>query len=810
MSVQTPIVQSSLGTPLMPFQLDNLSIKEKSEFAFGKQLAEYIMSTVGGGAGTSSYFTRRNVQWKTNRDYANGRINMQRFMDLMEFNGKDNYANLSWQCIKTVNRIVSGLVGRWMTRSEKISITATDTLSTKQKQEQYDQIEFVIDNLEKLKELQAASGVKLVPDEGLPADKEQLLLWKHQFQRIPEEIEFEMGTNDVLSACGWFDVLKEVMLHDSAEVAFVATYTWMDNEGVIHVEWLKPENCFYSYSNFPDFRDTAWRGYMRTMKISELRKKYGAEFGGKLSEEELCNIAKTAKDFQRYENLTWNIGWDTSYLRPYDEWNIDVLEFELKTLDSEYITKVTTKKNGSSILLKGRPKKKADNEEVIDDSKINIYRGVYAQSTQTMLEWGLKDNMIRPQDPKEMGNAEFSYSFYMVQNYDMTCLGVPEKIKEPADQMIIARLKIQQLVASMIPAGAAINWDALQNIDYGLGEGNKTIDVVKMQQQTGKLYYRGRDAEGNVIPVPIIEMQNTGFVGQMQALMELYHFHYGVMKDELGEDPNLLSQAIQPRVTAGNVEVSQQQAEYATDHYYSAYARCMEDTAKKVSCLLKTSVDAGARAYRHIVKEDVAQRIFNTKIQLLPDAIAIQKFELLMNKAMDTTPELSLFVDPMQLMRVAKEDVKLAEVLFRSGTKKMILWKQQTTAENTQATIDGQIKSAQEAEKAKQNTETLKGDIDIEKTKVAGEAQNRNAVITMVTSWLTPKTDGKVGEVPPQYQPLVNAVIDNIMVSAIASTEEQKNKILAQMQEARAAQQPPPEQEQQMQQPINNNPQVAA
>jgi len=64
--------------------------------------------------------------------------------------------------------------------------------------------------------------------------------------------------------------------------------------------------------------------------------------------------------------------------------------------------------------------------------------------------------------------------------------------------------------------------------------------------------------------------------------------------------------------------------------------------------------------------------------------------------------------------------------------------------------------------------------------------------------------------VPPQYQPLVNAVIDNIMVSAIASTEEQKKKILQQIQEAREEQQEPPEQEQQTEQPINQNPQEAA
>ena len=69
-----------------------------------------------------------------------------------------------------------------------------------------------------------------------------------QFQRLPEEIGYEMACNDVLAANGWFDTLKEKMLHDSAETGFVGTYTWMDDQGVIHVEWLKPENCFYSYS----------------------------------------------------------------------------------------------------------------------------------------------------------------------------------------------------------------------------------------------------------------------------------------------------------------------------------------------------------------------------------------------------------------------------------------------------------------------------------------------------------------------------------------------------------------------------------
>lgn len=798
---------NNVSQPLINFQLDKASIREKSQFSYGLRLAQYIESKINGGQ--SSYFWVRNQRWKTNRNYANGRINMSRFQDLMEFNGKINYLNLNWMPIHIVNRIVSGLVGRWMQRAEKISVTATDSLSTKEKQEQYEQLEFIVNNRRQLEKLQAESGVQLIPDnESIPADKDELRLWQAQFQRLPEEILYELGINDVLASNGWFDVLKEKMLHDSAEVGFVGTYTWMDDEGVIHVELLKPENCFYSYSSYPDFRDTTWRGYMNTIKISELRRRYGKEFHPEnpnaLSEEQLFQIAQTAKEYKLYDNITWATEWNVTFLRPYDEWNVDVLEFELKTVDSEKYTVVTTKKNKSTLIKKGTPKKKGDNEEVIEDSKINIYRGVYARANMLMLEWGLKQNMIRPQDPKELGNAEFSYSFYMVQNYDMTCLGVPEKIQEPADQMIIARLKIQQLVASMIPAGAAINWDAIQNINYGLGDANKSIDVVKMFEQTGKLYYRGRDAEGNPLPVPYVEMPNSGFYNQLRGLMELYNFHYQVMKDELGEDPNLITAAIQPRVTSENVAVSQQQADYATDYYYYAYKNCLADTAKKVSCLLKDSVVYGSKAYRNIVgEEDIEGRMFNTKIQMLPDAYELQKFEAMLNQAIATNQDLVLFVDPFQLMRMAKEDVKLAEIMFRNGQKKMLIHQQSVAMQNQEATIQGQIESAKVAEEEKRLTKEMEVDGDIKKSQVVAQSNNQTAVLNLVSALLKPSGEGgSGGNIPPDLKPLVNAVIENIMVGAVAQTEEQKQQIIQKIQAAQQEQLAA----QQQQQP----PQVAA
>ena len=86
-----------------------------------------------------------------------------------------------------------------------------------------------------------------------------------------------------------------------------------------------------------------------------------------------------------------------------------------------------------------------------------------------------------------------------------------------------------------------------------------------------------------------------------------------------------------------------------------------------------------------------------------------------------------MFVNPLQLMRIAKKDVKLAESAFRQGQKKMLIWKQQTAEQNQQATIEGQIKSAQAAEESKQKTESVKGEIDIQKVQILNPHVGRNA-----------------------------------------------------------------------------------
>lgn len=770
---------NSTGQALKAFQLTT-DVPSKSNFEYGKNVAQNIYGTI---YGNQSYFWIRNNRFRKNRQIANGKIDMSVFLDRLEMNGKNNYVNINWKSIIIGNTIVGRLVSSWMSRKEKVTVTAVDEASAMLKKMNADEAEFVFQNKEVLAQLQEESGIPIVsPDQFVAEDKDDLDRWVAEFNHLPEEIKYSLGCNNILEANGWNDVLKERILHDSAEVGLVGTYTWMDESGEVHVDWIRPENIIYSYSDFPDFRDTTYRGHISSMKISELRARYGKQNGGPLDEQQIFEIAQFCKEYQLTDKIKWMQDWNIAYLRPYDEWNIDLMNFEIRTLDSDGYTVTKTKKNGSTIIRKGKPEKLDDNQEYLEEKKWNIYEGVYCPVTKTMLKWGIKKNMIRPQDPKEIGNAEFSYSFYMYQNYDQRNVAVPEKIEEPIEQMILARLKIQQIVAKMVPAGASIDVDAMQELDLGLGDTVKPLDVQKIWEQTGKLYYRGRDAEGNRIPVPITELANSGFAPQLNALIQLYNFHYQILTQELGDDPSLAQQAAQPRVTSENIAASRQLANNATEYMYDAYIYVMEETCKKIACLLNKSVTYGAKKYADILKkEEVKDRNFVAKVQMLPTDLEVAKLEAMMNNAIASNPQLILYIDPFKITRIAKENVQLAELYFREGQKRYIRTEQEKAQRNSEQ--NAQIQQASMQAKAQ-------GDAMILDKQT--QAKQREIIIQGMFDLAKANIP-----MPVELKPLVAEMLQNIEMPLVMDNNQMEMAMQQQqMEEQQAAMQA---QEQQMQ-----------
>jgi len=735
---------------------------------------------------------------------------MGQFQDRLDFNGTVNYANINWACIKIASTTISRMVSQWMARNEKIDVEAVDLQSQKAKRKQADEAEMILANKDKLAMLNQQSGVPMTkPDQFIPEDKDDLDQWVLQFNQLPEEIKYEMGVNDIMEANGWTGVLKEKQLHDSAETGLIGTYTYMNEDGEIIVEWIKPENMIYSYSEYPDFRDTTWRGHVYTIKISELRAKYGKEFHPEnpnaLTEEQIFAFACTAREYQLYDKITWLDNWNVSIIRPYDEWNINAVRYQLRSLDTTGVTITKAKDIKSTFIKKGKTNKLKENQEYIEKKEWNIYEGVYLTDNNYLLEWGVKQNMVRPQDPKELGNAEFSYSFYMYQNYDMRNVAIPEKIEEPLDQMILARLKIQQLVAKMKPAGAAINIDAMQELDLGLASMTKPLEAQKIWEQSGNLYYRGRDAEGNPIPMPITELPNAGFANQLESLIKDYQFHYQVLKDELGKDVSLAEQAAQPRVTEGNVQAAIQQGNDATDYMYDAFLYCMEETAKKVACLLNASVSYDGKKYRQILKQDeVKGRVFETKMRMLPTEQEIAVLDGMLNNSLQTNPDFILYIDPFKIRRMAREDVKLAELFYRQAQKRAIKGQQDQAAQNAQMNAQTQQQSA--AQKAQSDSALQQQEMQIKGQISQSESDNRKEEI-LLQGFMDLMAKGV--QVPNEWKGTEQEIINNVALPLFMKNAGNRIALQQQAQQAAQQMQQQPQEEMQEQQQQPNQSQAA-
>lgn len=757
------------------FQLTK-DAKSKLDPAWGKRIARYINGSI---TGTSGYYYNRNNRIAKNRSMAAGRYDMSRFMDRLDMNGKDNYINLNWLPFHIVNTIISRKVGSWMGRREKVTVKAIDSGSVKTKQQQYEDAEFNLAHQAQLEQLQQASGVPMTgPSQFTPEDKDQLDLWAAEDNRVPQEIKYEKGCNDIYAKHGFFGVIKEKYLHDTTEAGLIGIYVNMDENGNICPEYVKSENLIYSYSEYPDFRDCSWMGDHGSMKISTLRKKYGQEFGGKFSEEEIWKIAQTAKEYQLPDKIKWLSDWSYSMFRPYDEWNIDYFRFQVRSIDSKkYQMKVS--KSGTLMVERedGTPSTLTGDIQKTSEDLVNIYEGIYAGSSDVMLEWGLKKNMIRPQDPSEINRADFNYAFYMYQNVDMRNIAIPEKCEAPYEGMILALLRIQQTIMLARPVGTAINWNAIQEIDYGTGD--KKVDHRRMYEQTGTFYYRDKDAEGNPIGIPFQELKNSGFLEQLEGLWETYAHYYQVLKDELGEDPNLVSQAAQPRVSEGNIQTSIQQADNATDYMYDAWLYMMESASKKIACYLNDSVTFGSKVYADILHdEDVKGRVFDTDMRMLPTDQEVAKLEAMMNNLITNFPDFMLYCDPFRIMRIAKEDVKLGEIYLRNAQKRMLAAKQQESAQNSQ----NQANAASQAQKDKSDADFKHMQEELTLKSQMSQSESNNAKeLAVINGFMQAIAKGV--PIPPEWLPVQNEIIANVALPLFAKNQLAGNVIAQSMQQ---------------------------
>jgi hypothetical protein len=343
------------------------------------------------------------------------------------------------------------------------------------------------------------------------------------------EIAEEEAINTVLEENRYNEIRKRVD-YDIATLGIgVAKHMFLPGFGV-KIDYVDPANMVYSYTEDPYFRDCFYWGEIKTVSMTELLK-----IDPTLTNDQLQEISKHSQSWYNYYNSTqfYNnslFNKDTVTLLYYNYKTTKRMVYKKKIMDDgsfKIIEKDDTFNPPQEMMDEGRFEKI---EKVIDV----WYDGIMVMGSNIILKWELSKNMVRPK----------SASQYAIPNYVATAprmyKGAIESLVKRmipfADLIQITHLKLQQVIARVVPDGVFIDADGLSEVDLGNGAAYNPEDALRLYFQTGSVIGRSYtgDGEFNNARVPIQELNSNSGQAKIQSLVGSYNHYMSMIRDVTG------------------------------------------------------------------------------------------------------------------------------------------------------------------------------------------------------------------------------------------------------------------------------------
>lgn len=677
-------MQFSSLDELLNMSLDAPSKKRKKEY--GLKVAQGIFNSAD--RNTDGYYGKRYRQWRANRDFSYGVNSMKEFMDLMRIEGNQSYINIDWTPIKIAPKFVEILLGGFMNRKETPIVKAVDDMSTNLKDIEKQEARFRMQNKEKIMQIEQEMGEVLESNKFIPEDEDDLALYFDLEYRLPEEILFEQRIKKVLDDND-YNILKRQILRDIIDVNCAFTKLYYDANDNIRIKRCKPENMIYNVFETDNGKDISYIGEVYPMKISAIRRKYNVD------EETLFQLAqKASRELKRSENLYWKDSYKYTEIRPYDDYAVLVFDFEVKSVDVEYSVKTENKFGNMLVVPKqGKPVAPEGQQisgEVIETKRMNIYQGLWVCDTPIMLKWEISPNQIRPY--QNGVDAFFSYSTIYPNATGSLIPSMIEKAMGPIRSMILIRLKMQQLIATMRPDGYMIDISGMRDVDLGLGNSVEPLKLMKIWDQTGRVYWDSTGDDGERKSPPIQPLPSNQNVSMLNTLIGQYNFELDRLREEMGISEYRDGSSVPVKTGLGVMQSQIQASNNATEYIYQAAIQLLEDTGRKVSMMIWDSVVLKAKKFKEFegYEGNLLDMAFDVRVSMINDDQSRMELNQLLNNAVS-----SGMITYEQAFKVRNiEDNKLAELYLARAMKRARKEAQEQAQLNAQMNAQIQQQSA--------------------------------------------------------------------------------------------------------------------
>ena len=767
--------------------MDKPAQKRRKEY--GLKVAQGIFNSAD--RNSDGYYGKRYRVWRANREFSMGTNSMKEFMDLLRVEGNQTYVNLDWSTIKIAPKFVEILLGTYLSRREKPVVKATDDISFSIKEMEKQEAAFRMKNREQIQALEEQLGQQIETQKFMPEDEDDLALYFDLEYRLPEEILFETKLKKILDDND-YNILKRTLLRDIIDVNFASTKVYFDSNGNIKIKRVKPENLIYNVFETDNGKDLGYIGEVIPMKISVIRKKYN------LDEETLFKLAqKASRELKRNENLYWKDSYKYTELRPYDDYAVLVFDFEVKTTDIEYTVKTENKYgNVLAIPKQGRPTAPEGQElagEVIESKVMNIYHGVWVCDTEIMLEWNLTSNTIRPYNNGV--DAMFSYSVICPNANGSLIPSMIEKAMGPIRAMLLIRMKMQQLIALMKPDGFSVDISGFRDVDLGTGKSIEPLQLMKIYDQTGRVFWDSTGDDGQQKAFPIQQLPNNGNVAQLNTLISQYNFNLERLREEMGISEYRDGSSVPVKTGLGVMQQQIQSSNSATEYIYDGFTNVMEETTEKVSMMLWDTVVFKAGKYKEMEGYDMTlmDMTFDVKVELLPDE---QKRAELNNFMMQALQAGGLTYEQVFKIRNI-DDIKLAELYLAKSMKRAKKEAQEAADRNSEMNAQLQQQSAQAKMQQDAQLSQLESQGKIAVNKTKGDSDKDLELIKFATTMYMESL--KTGQpLPDEIKQMADSILGTAVQENMQNYQEEQ---IAKEQFQLQAQQEEAQQQEQSQEP---------
>jgi len=479
------------------------------------------------------YFRDRKMRYNRNRSYAEGNQDVGKYKDLLDVAGDSSYLNIDWSPVSIVPKFVDVIVNGMVNQEYDVKAKSIDPIAANKRLEKKKQM--LGDMLSKnfLESLEDDTGIPLAPNGFVAQSSEEVdmfmaLNYKQNVEiALEKAIEYTLDKND-------FDEVKRYMIRDLVVLGLCAAKVDLSPTSGVKIRHVDPANLITSFSAKPDYKNIRHAGEIYSMTIADLKQQAGDEF----SEEDYIKIAK---EYAGKNNNPSNYGTQAYFdngneTYDYDKFSVNILDAEFITSHSLNYEKKENKHGGYSVNKKPsnykKPKKSKTKRENIGSTVKVVYKGKYIVGTDYIFNYGMMKDMPRPKS--NLSETNLSYIIYQPNLYKMKSRSLVDRMIPFADQIQLAHLKIQHVLAKSRPKGAAFEIGSLENVSKGDGGTFTPMELQEIYDQTGNIYYRRIDDEGQMTgAMPIQELEN-GIGRDFNTLIGVYNHNMQMIRDVTG------------------------------------------------------------------------------------------------------------------------------------------------------------------------------------------------------------------------------------------------------------------------------------